>query len=167
MAGRQRLAVTGSFAARVIAPVAVGVQLVIHVDDSSKEVGTERFEDFRQDLGLLRSDSSPMGSSSAPRIPSSSPAGEQSRACLISALTNSHWTVWVARARCPARERNSSATRVITSTRGKVRTVSTIPPNVNEQALYVATGTARRPECLGGPTPSGRTGRCAGGLPAD
>ena len=37
----------------------------------------------------------------------------------------------------------------------------------SEQALYVATGTARRPECLGGPTPSGRTGRCAGGLPAD
>jgi hypothetical protein len=53
----QRLAVTGPFAARVVAPLAVGGQLMVYVETAPKEIGTDAFEDLRQDLGLLRSDS--------------------------------------------------------------------------------------------------------------
>ncbi len=57
-AGRtRRLAVTGSFAARSVAPLAVGGQLMVYVEKVGKEIDTDPFDDLRLDLGLLRSDS--------------------------------------------------------------------------------------------------------------
>lgn len=57
LARSKRLAVTGPFAARVVAPLTVGGQLMVYVETAPKIIGTDPFDDLRQDLGLLRADS--------------------------------------------------------------------------------------------------------------